>query len=214
MLELYHAPRACSLAVACLLRQLDVPFTLHRVDLQQGEQRTPAFLRLNPLGQVPVLVDGEQVLTQVGAILNYLVRGHGAATLSPLANAQQAEVERWQGFFSSTLHPQFALVWRPERFCDDEAAWPAIRATGLKKLAASFADLDTHLADRDYYAADTLTQADFYALPLTTWAGRLLPEQLRPYPHVSAHLDRMLALPSVQAILAETGLSREALLAP
>ncbi|MBI2381715.1 MAG: glutathione S-transferase family protein [Gammaproteobacteria bacterium] len=213
MIKLYHAPRACSLAALSLLHHLDAPFQLELMDLRRNEHRQSGFLALNPLGQVPVLVDGDFVLTQLGAILGHIARLHGAGRLPELNAREQAEQERWMYFFASVLHIQFAGYWRPERFSDDVLGHEAIRATARKHLAQAFAERNAAMGRKTWLLGDKLCLADFYFLPVLGWLPRVLPEGFAPYPTLEAYLDRLLALPAVQRALADGGVDRQSLLA-
>lgn len=218
MFKLYHAPRACSLAALSLLHHLGLPFQLELLDLRRNDHRQAGFLGLNPLGQVPVLVDGDFVLTQLGAILGHIVRRHRVehpdkSRLPALSAREEAEQERWMYFFASVLHIQFAGYWRPERFGEDVLGHEALRATALKRLRASFAERNAALGHKTWLLGDKLSLADFYFLPLLSWLPRVLPEGFAPYPNLEAYLERLLALPAVQQALADGGVDRHSLLA-
>ncbi len=86
MIKLYHAPGACSFAAHMALEESGLAYEVTRVNLAEGEQRTPAYLAINPKGRVPALADGDFVLTEVPAILRYVSRissGGGSGRLTP-----------------------------------------------------------------------------------------------------------------------------------
>ncbi len=83
MFELFYYPGNASMAPHMLLNELGVPFKLTLVDRARNGQRSPDYLRLNPNGRIPVLVDGDQVVFETGAILVHLVDRHADAGLAP-----------------------------------------------------------------------------------------------------------------------------------
>ena len=78
MLRLHYSPSDASLAPHLLLEELGVPFELALVDRSVNAQKSPAYLKLNPNGLIPVLVDGDLVLYETAAIALHLVFGIGA----------------------------------------------------------------------------------------------------------------------------------------
>jgi glutathione S-transferase len=212
MITLYHGPRACSLAALSLLHHLQMPFRLKVMDLQKNDQRRPDFLALNPRGQVPVLVDGDFVLTQLGAILGYITRLDTGAGLPKLSSREVAEQERWMYYFASVLHIQFAHFWRPERFDDDSLSHASLRATSLVRLTQSFKELDASVGTKTWLLGDKLSLADFNFFPMVSWLPRVLPQGLTAYPKLEAYLERLLVMPAVQRALADGGVDRQYLL--
>lgn len=91
MLELYYYPGNASLTPHMLLEELGVPFELKRVDRANAAHKSPDYLKLNPNGQIPVLVDGDLVLYETAAICLHLADTHPEARLvPPLATAERA----------------------------------------------------------------------------------------------------------------------------
>lgn len=173
------------------------------VDLVKGESRIPNFLRLNPNGRVPVLVDGDFVLWESTAILRYLASKREGA-LVPTTAREQAEVDRWLAWQLAHLGPAMSKV-AFERVVKkltgqgtpDEAAI----AAGSADFAKLTAVLDAALEGRDYLAG-TLSLADFalaahYSLAST--CGLVL----APYPRVQTWLTRMLDRDSMKQALAD-----------
>ena len=134
MLTLYYAPGACSMAAHIVLEDSGEKYQARKVDLAGGEQRTEAYLKLNPLGRVPVLaLDDGTPLPENTAILPYLGKRFDQWPQDPLAEAKALALV---GFFASSVHPAHAHVGRPERYTDDSAAYPGIKDKGLKTFTA------------------------------------------------------------------------------
>ncbi|HLO94860.1 MAG TPA: glutathione S-transferase, partial [Burkholderiaceae bacterium] len=116
MFRLYFAPGNASLAPHLLLRELGQPFELVPVDRDQGAHRRPDYLRLNPNGLIPVLVDGELVLYETAAILLHLADRHPeAGLLPPLGSAARAHAYKWLCWLSTGLQPTMGRWFYPER---------------------------------------------------------------------------------------------------
>lgn len=121
MLTLYSKPGACSLADYIVLHWVGAPFEVRIVDATM--MKAPDFLALNPSGAVPVLTDGDWVLTQNAAILNYLADRCPEATLGGDGSPEgRAEVNRWLALLNADLHPAFHPLFGSTKYLDDADA--------------------------------------------------------------------------------------------
>lgn len=106
MLTLYHNPHSRSTTVHAMLHELGVPFEIAPIDLQKGAHKTPEFLKINPMGKIPVLRDGHVIVTEVPAILAYLADRYPKAGLAPAIDApERGTYLRWMFFYGSCLEP-------------------------------------------------------------------------------------------------------------
>jgi glutathione S-transferase len=179
-----HAHRA-----ELFLSLLGLPFVKTEVDLLRDENKTPEFLALSPLGQVPVIDDGDQVVFDSNAILVYLALRHDRdRRWLPQDPVGAARVQQWLSLAAGQLAvgPARAranvLFKRPQ---DPRCATIA---------AVLFARMESHLATQPFLAAATPTIADVALYSYTAHA----PEgdiSLEPYPHLRAWLARIEALP-------------------
>jgi glutathione S-transferase len=112
MMKLYGFPPTRSIRVLWTLRELGVEFEFVNVNLMAGENRRPEFLALNPAGKVPVLVDGEFVLTESVAIVLYLAEKYTEKNLLPAGVELRAQVNRWLMFTATELEQP---LWRIAR---------------------------------------------------------------------------------------------------
>ena len=105
MLHFYYNATPNPMKIALLLEELGLPFEAHPVDTRKGEQFAPAFLRINPNGKVPALVDGETVVFDSNAILLYLADKTQQFT-PPIADAaQRGSMLSWLMFIASGIGP-------------------------------------------------------------------------------------------------------------
>ena len=197
MLALYFTPGACSMAAHIVLEESGEPYELRQVDLAKGEQRSEAYLKINPLGRVPVLcLDGGEPLAENTAILPYLGKRFGLWPTDPIAEAKALSVI---GFFAASVHPMFAHAARPERYTTDPSAFQTIREVGLKAFHTYVEQIDTMLAGREWLS-DRYSVVDPYGLVFYAWGVRreLPMGELKNY---TAFKDRMLERPAVQRVI-------------
>jgi glutathione S-transferase len=168
-----------------------------KVDLAGGEQRTEAYLKLNPLGRVPVLgLDDGTPVTENTAILPYLGKRFGLWPKEPQGEAKAMSLI---GYFASSVHPAHAHVGRPERYTADQSAFPGIKDMGLKTFHTYLKQIDGMLAGRDWFGSD-YSVLDPYGFVFYTWGVRrdLPMAELKNY---SAHKDRMLKRDAVKRVV-------------
>jgi glutathione S-transferase len=197
MLTLYYAPGACSMASHIVLEESGEKYEPRKVDLAGGEQRTEAYLKMNPLGRVPVLgLDDGSPLTENTAILPYLGKRYDLWPKDALAEAKALALI---GYFASSVHPAHAHVGRPERYTADTSAFPGIKEAGLKTFHTYLKQIDGMLAGREWLA-DKYSVLDPYGFVFYTWGVRrdLPMAELKNY---TAHKDRMLKRDAVGRVV-------------
>jgi glutathione S-transferase len=199
MLTLYYAPGACSMASHIALEESGEKYEPRKVDLAGGEQRTEAYLKMNPLGRVPVLgLDDGTPLTENTAILPYLGKRFG---LWPSEALPEAKALSLIGFFAASVHPAHAHVGRPERYTADASAYPGIKARGLETFHGYLKQIDGMLAGREWFS-DRYSVLDPYGFVFYIWGiRRELPvAELKSY---TAFKDRMVKRAAVQRVVAD-----------
>ena len=201
MPTLYYAVGACSLAPHIVLEWIGAPFDAVRV--QHGSKE---LLAVNPAGAVPTLrEDDGWLLTQAGAILDYLAHKHPEAGLAGGDGLRaRADAHRWSAFLTSDVHASFWPVFMPHRYTRDEgdAARQAVVEAGHDLVRKQFAILDRHLDGRAHILNGGRSVIDAYAFPMMRWARKLLPGGLDAFPNVQALHDRLAGDPAVQKVLA------------
>src|SRR5699024_755140 len=167
-MKLYYMSGACSLATHIILEWLGVDYETHRLNHDQLKQ--DAYLQVNPAGAVPALdVDG-WVLTQNGAILNYLADKHPDAKLNGDGSLQsRTEVERWLGFVNSDLHPAYTPLFGATGYLDNEAAIEQTKAHARQTVRALLERADAQLDGRDWLIG-ARSIADPYLFVMVNWA--------------------------------------------
>lgn len=203
-MKLYTTPGACSTADHIALQWTGGEFEFETVRREQ--RQTPEFLALNPAGAVPVLRDGDFVLTQNAAILGYIADTWPEAGLAGDGSARQrAEANRWLSFVNSDLHPAFKPIFGPGRFIDDESLHGAVRARARANVRALFERVDAQLDGREWLAGFR-SYADPYLLITLRWAEGVGVD-LGGLDRLAAFRKRMEADPGVRAAFEAEGLA-------
>ncbi len=197
MLTLYFTPGACSMAAHIVLEEGGEKYEGKRVDLANGEQRSEAYLKINPQGRVPALrLDNGEPLAENTAILPYLGKRFGLWPSDPVAEAKALSLI---GFFAASVHPAHAHIGRPERYAADPSAFPTLKETGLKAFHDYLQQVDRLLAGREWFS-EKYSVVDPYGFVFYTWGVRReLP--MRELKNYTALKDRMLARPAVQRVV-------------
>lgn len=202
-ITLYFAERSSAFPALVGLEEAGADFDAVRLALAKGEQKSDAYLALYDRGRVPALaIDGEVIGENVG-VLTALAFRFPQANLLPIADpAALARAYELIGWFASGVHVGFAQIFRPERYTDDQAAWPALAEGGKRNAAAAYAELERRLSDgRPWLLGEAFSLLDPYAVVFWRWAERIGADT-SAYPNFAAHVARVLARPSVQRAVA------------
>lgn len=200
-LKLYFAPGACSFVPHTLLEAIGEPFEAQMVKLHKGEQNSPEYKAVNPRGQVPVLVDGDAVITQILAIVGYLDARYpqqGFLPAEPLARAKVMETLAWM---NNTVHPTFTHVFMPFKYSDKPDVQAEIKAHAKGSYRPMLGELQALVQaaaarGQDFLGGDRFGPLDAYALTLLRWGGfaGIDPAGL---PALWAHVQKVAQLPHV-----------------
>lgn len=171
-LKLFFAPGACSFVPHAMLELAGATFEPVSVKLHKGEQRSPEYLALNPRGQVPVLVDGGDVVTQIVTILLHLDAKLPEAGILPASGMARTRALQTLTWMNNTVHPTFTHVFMPQKFTDDEAAQKAIRAFAIERYRELLGEIEALAAQAaPWMAGEQPGALDAYALTLLRWGG-------------------------------------------
>ncbi len=214
MITLYGTVNTRAFRVLWMLEELGVSYTHVKTDFASGETRTPAFLRINPNGHVPALVDGELCLFESLAINLYLAERYGAGTLWPASAEDRARTLQWS-FWVMTECEAHTFVVLFESGGEQLAKWRAwtesaeFRAThpgyiepdakaATAALQLPFRVLDDALAGRSYLLGEEFGVADLNVASVLLTV-RLARMELAAFPNLDAWLTRCTARPALAA---------------
>lgn len=199
-LHLFAARGACSLSVHILLHEAGLRHDLTLLDLAKGQSRTPEQLKLNPKGQVPVLlVDGEP-LTEVPAISRFIADIAPEKRLLPEGVMPRARAAEWLNWLSGTVHAHgYRLIRRPERYTEGDTA--GVKAKGEALYRQYWQAIEGRLAGQEYCLPGGFSIVDAYAFVLYRWLRLLDPAFAESLPNSTGFAARMAARPAVAATL-------------
>lgn len=159
MIDLYTSPTPNGHKATVALEEMELPYELIAVDLGKGEQKTPEFLKLNPNGRIPVMVDranDDFVVFESGAILVYL--GELSGRFYPADPKKRSQVLQWVMFQMGGVGPMMGQANVFYRYFPSKI--PEAIERYQKECRRLFEVLDQRLAETDYLAADEFTIAD------------------------------------------------------
>jgi glutathione S-transferase len=204
--KLYYAPGACSLASHIALEESGIPYETERLNLAQGDQRKPEYLKLNPNGKVPTLVVDGKILTENVAILTYVGGGYPNAGLWPKKTWEQAQALSLMAWLSNTVHTAYGRYFRPERFVGEEAAAETVKAKARESFEASLRQIDAHLEGRKWAASNHFTVVDGYLVVFYRWGNRAgLP--VKSMKHYTRLVEEALGRPAVTKVMNDEGIT-------
>ena len=208
MIKLYHAPGACSFAAHMALEETGLAYEVTRVNLAEGEQRTPAYLAINPKGRVPALADGDFVVTEVPAILRYVSRISSGAALWPADPRDDARCAEWLAWISSGVHVAYAHIRRAERYADSDAGKAEVIAKGKVTARDIWEQVEQRVGSQTWIAGDSFSVADLYLTVFWTWGrGPVLGYDMpADFPQWTAHARRVAERPAVRRVFERDGI--------
>jgi glutathione S-transferase len=207
-MKLYGFGPTRSLRALWGLKELDANFEFVSVNLLVGDHRRPDFLRLNPAGKVPVLVDGDLVLTESAAIVMYLADKYRDKGLLPANLKERAQAYRWIMFAVTELEQPLWRITRHTFLYPEAKRLPQDIILAREEFVAMAAILDRHMEGRQFIVGDGMTIADCVTAYLIDWAHeqRLIDD----CPQLRAYLARIYARPKAPPRIAEAFASAEA----
>jgi glutathione S-transferase len=190
------------LRVTILLEELAIPYERITLDPSKGENKTEAYLKLNPTGKVPTLVDEDFTLFESAAINEYLAEKH-KRFIPPAGSREYYLFKQWNYFVLTNLDPQVGRVYAADFFMEKGDTTSTIRALAMEQIVRFLKSLDQQLEKNLYLAGSELTIADFtLTASLTSIRHTNL---LGDYPSVQRHFAAMTERASYKKSLAANG---------
>jgi len=195
MYTLYYSPGSASMLVHLALLEIGAPHVLECVDLDAGQQRSAAYLALNPNGVVPTLLVDGVPHGEAAALAMLLAERHpGAALAPPSGSAQRADYLQWMLYLANSLQPRFRAWFYPGDHLPIAA--DSIKEAARIGIEACWSRINTHLATHGpYMLDDAFSVVDLYVLMLMRWS-RNMPRPATTWPHLAALATRLKSRPS------------------
>jgi glutathione S-transferase len=207
-MKLFELTPTRSIRVRWTLQELGVDFEAVTVDLAAGEHRQPAFLKINPAGKIPALVDGNLVLTESVAIVLYLADKYPEKRLLPAGVEQRAQINRWLLFTATELEQPLWRITRHTTLYPEARRLPEDVVLAREEFTAMAAVLQEHMQDRPFLVGDGVTVGDFVLAHTLDWANEL--HLIDEYPQLKAYMERMYARPHAPPRIAQAFASKRA----
>lgn len=189
--KLYYYPSNASFAPHILLEELGVPYELVLVDRANNAHKSAEYLRLNPAGAIPTLVDGDIAIPETAAIMLHLADKHPAANMiPPLQTAARAQCYRWLIYMTNTVQAEMMHYFYPERLGGAQAE--DVKQRAMDRLMLMFDILDAQLAQSGgpYLLGSQYTIADIFLFMMCRWS-RNMANPARSRFHLGPFLEMM-----------------------
>ncbi len=207
MYTLYGKNGTCSMAVHVVLNELSQKLNYIAAFDAQGKA-SDELKKLNPVGQIPVLVDGDIVMTEGAAIMAYLMDKH-ASPMLPKAGAGRAAALQWLAFANATMHPAYSRVFFLKANLGAEAATSELMTVAVKKINELWAIVDARLAANPYICGAQISAADILLTVIANWTGNV-PQPVTLGANVKRLLKEVSTRPAYQQALKSEGVEYKA----
>ena len=210
MITIYHLDSSRSERIVWLMEELGLAYELE-VFPRRPDIRAPESLKqVHPLGRAPAIRDGDLVLAESGAIVQYIIARHGGGRLGVAPSEPDfARYLYWLHYAEGSLMLQLLREWSLDRMLPDADAAPgmaAVRETTRLHLSTA----DAHLATFPHFAGQAFTAADvMMTFPLAAMP-RFRALDLAPFPNIQAYLRRIEARPAYREAMRRAGPGRAA----
>lgn len=208
MLKIYHSPGTRGFRVIWVCEELSVPYEIVPVNFAAEYRATPEWRALNPVGKVPVMVDGETTMFESCAMMQYVLDRYGDGRLQPAKDdPTYAHFLQWSWFAEATLARPLGEIVNHRREFKPEL--DAVVAEMKSRATSCIAALDAAVAGRSYLLGETMSAADLSICYAMRGYRRMVTETLPPT--LQAYFDRVTALPSYAATVAADAATAERL---
>lgn len=193
-MKLYEFAPARSTRVRWMLQELGVPFESVTVNLMAREHRSPDFLKINPAGKLPALVDDGNVITESAAIVLYLAEKYPERKLISAGLHDRAQLYRWLLFTMTELEQPLWRIARHTAFYPKDKRLPAEIELARADFSPMAKVIEEHMHGRKFVVGDSVTVADFVLAYTLDWASFV--DLLEDLPNLQTYVERMYARPS------------------
>lgn len=201
-LKLYFSPGACSFVPHSLLQLSGASYEPVMVKLHKGEQNGDEYKAINPRGQVPVLIDNGQVITQIVAIILYLDQKFPGCHFLPTEAFARAKAIETLAWMNNTIHPTFTHIFMPHKFSDQADVQANLKVFNTQVYKGLLSELDTLVqsSTSPWLFGENIGPVDAYALTLTRW-GSIAGIDPSTYPALWAHVQKVSAHKAIGVVI-------------
>ncbi|WP_394129090.1 glutathione S-transferase family protein [Shewanella maritima] len=211
MITLYGTPKSRALRVSWLLEELGVDWQFSFLNFAKGDNRSDSFLAMNPSGKMPVITDGDMVVTESAAIMRYLAERYGNGAFLPEPGTESAaKHHQWVSFIITELEQPLWSMGKHRFALPEEQRLAEMLPVAKFEFDRAAAIAESWTPESGYILGDKVTIADILLAHTLMWATVF--EQDLP-PKLTAFRDRMQLRPALGSVLAKTQAIADAALA-
>ena len=200
MLKFYYAKSSAAYAPHILLEDVGAKYEAIKIDFASAEQRSAAYLGINPKGRVPALITEQGILTETPAILAFIAQIYPQHNMAPQSPFEFALAQAFNCYIASTVHVAHAHKHRGARWADDETACAHMQAKVNQNMTECAAVIETNYLREPWVLGDHYSMCDPYLALVTRWLSDDGVE-VAQFPKITAHNHAMRARPSMQSVL-------------
>jgi len=198
-MKFYYAPKTISVATAVMLEETGLAYEGIKVDFAAGEQTSPEYLAINPKGRVPAIVTDAGILTETGAILEFLATQAPDKVALPTDPWEAAQLRSVMYYLASTFHVNHSHLKRGSRWANEESSLRDMTAKVPETMATSARFIEENCALSPFVMGEAFTPADPWLFAICTWLeGDGV--DITKTSKLAAHFDMMNARPSVATV--------------
>lgn len=196
MLVVHHLGKSQSERIVWLCEELEIPYELKRY-ARSPMRAPPEYKMLNPIGQAPIITDGDLTLAESAAIVQYIIAKYGNGRLAPAyGHPDFVPFTYWFNFANGTFQPRmvhnmFLATLKPP---EDHP----VMAIAKNGLVTAFQAIEARTGEAKYFAGEEFTAADIMMGFSLTTMRYFTPYDLTPYPNLRAYLTRIGSRPAYQ----------------
>ena len=203
MYTLYGMTGSCSMAVHVLLNEIGAEYHYVDVRVPAGQAKPAEFLKVNPRGSVPVVVEGDLVVREGAAIITYLLDTHKSPLL-PQSGKERAKALEWLAFANATMHPAYGRVFFSMGLKSVEGK-EEVTTASIAHINKLWGDVDAQLGKTAYVCGEECTAADILLSVIANWGQGGFAKQIVLGDNVKRMLKAVTARPAYQnALTAES----------
>jgi glutathione S-transferase len=210
MYKLFYYPRNASWAPHLVLVEMGVDFELILVDRKSSQQKSADYLRLNPTGRIPTLVETnadskETVIFESAAICLYLCENNPQCNLVPKHSNERAKFFQWLFYLNSSLQPELMVYFYPQKHTTDQNIRAIVEAQEIR-ISEMFSLIDKELENKEFLVGSSVSVCDYFLFMLSHWASGLSKPPLS-FPELGRYLRKISKREAVISVCKTEGTS-------
>lgn len=208
MVTLHYYPSNANAAPHMLLEEFGVDYDLVLVDRTTNAQKSPEYLKINPNGRIPTLIDGDHSIFESAAIMMHLVDKYPEKGFAPaMGTPERGHFYQWMCFLTNSVQEDLMSWFYPERLVgEEEGVRELIKAGAEKRVSQHFDVIEQHLqAQGPYFLGDKISAVDLFFTMIARWSRGISPAP-RSRVHVSKLIDLIINRDAVKQAYADEGI--------